>query len=42
MRASCVAGLCKLSASEDPEEVEEDDERIVSHLMESLFYDSAL
>ena len=40
VRANCAIALCKLSASEDPEEVEEDGP-ILSHLMGSLLYDPA-
>ena len=41
VRASCVSALGKLSISEDPDEIDDDDVPILSYLMEALCYDLA-
>ena len=41
IRAHCVAALSKIAASEDPDDLEDDEEPLLTLLLHSLFYDPA-
>lgn len=41
VRAHCVTVLSKLAASEEPDDLEDDQQPIVTSLLNSLFYDPA-
>ncbi|KAH8108765.1 nuclear condensing complex subunit [Phellopilus nigrolimitatus] len=42
VRAHCVAALSKLATSEDPNDLEDDEQPIVTSLLDRLFYDPAV